>query len=425
MKAFFLLSSLLVGLSLAADTYQLVWSDEFNGNSLDLSKWQYEINCDGGGNNELQCYTKNANNLKVANGLLTITAVPQAYNGKQYTSARINTRNSVSWTYGKFEARAKIPRGEYLWPALWMMPRDSSYGGWAASGEIDIFEGRGQYPNQYQSTLHYGGSWPNNVYRGSGERNHPQDLSADFHTYSVTWTPTSMSFAVDDVTFYTRALTDNFYSGRGANPYTKAGQPFDKPFYYIINMAVGGGFFGANANALTGAMARNWANPNFQIDYVRAYQLSSNTVIVNPVPVPSTVKSTTTSAQPQATQSTGVSTAKSSAASTVVSTAATSGIVSREWSAGSTFVYSKSQGAQTSASPPAQTNSNACPNGCGANNCCNDVRLGGVCFNTNTHHCVSDSDGLHLCGLGAQFCKQGGCYDASLYNCNNGALAPK
>jgi len=426
MKAIFLLAAALFCLAIAQDNYQLVWSDEFNGNSLDLSKWQYEVNCDGGGNNELQCYTKQPQNLQVADGKLKITVTPQNLNGKQYTSARINTRQSAAWKYGRFEASAKIPNAAYLWPALWMMPRDSVYGGWAASGEIDIFEGRGQNNREYQSTLHYGGSWPNNVYRGSGERTYNQDLTTGFHTYSCTWTPQQISFAIDGNTFYTRSLSDNFYSGRGANPYTKAGQPFDQPFYYIINVAVGGGFFGGNANALNRDIASKWASPSMEVDWVRVYQLGANpNPNPNPVPVPSTLSSKA-SEGPKATQSIGVSTAKSSAASSAVSSAATSGVTSKETVAQTTFYYSTPK--ETSANPPATTatnnNPNACPNGCGAASCCADARLGGVCYSTSTHICLTDSDGSHLCGKGAGFCKSSGCYDASYYKCVNGALAP-
>jgi len=109
----------------ASAEYKLVWQDEFNGNSLDLSKWQYEVDCNGGGNNELQCYTNHASNVQVRDGSLFVTARPENYNGKQYTSGRVNTKAAASWKYGKFEIRAKLPKGDYLWPALWLLPRDS------------------------------------------------------------------------------------------------------------------------------------------------------------------------------------------------------------------------------------------------------------------------------------------------------------
>jgi len=226
----------------AQQTYQLVWSDEFNGNSLDTSKWQYEVNCDGGGNNELQCYTSSPSNVAVRNGTLVITAIPQNYNGKQYTSGRINTARSAAWKYGRIDYSAKIPGGIYLWPALWMMPRDNVYGGWAASGEIDIMETRGGQ-NTQESTLHFGGAWPNNVYQGSGAQTMSFDMTADFHLYSAIWTPESIQFLIDNRVYYTQSLQRSFWSGRGNNPYTANGQPFDQYFYAIINLAVGGGFF--------------------------------------------------------------------------------------------------------------------------------------------------------------------------------------
>jgi beta-glucanase (GH16 family) len=413
----------------AQDNYQLVWSDEFNGNSLDGSKWGYEVNCDGGGNNELQCYTANAANLKVANGALTITTIPQAYNGKQYTSARINTKGKAAWKYGKFEIRAKMPNGAYLWPALWMMPRDSVYGGWAASGEIDIYEGRGQNVREYQSTLHYGSSWPNNVYQGSGARTANADLSADFHVYTCTWTADQISFALDGNTYYTRNLNTNFYGGKGTNPYTANRQPFDQPFFFIINQAVGGGFFGAQANALTSDMARAWSNPNLVVDYVRVYQIGSGPVIVNPVPVPTSQQvKTSTTQQQQPSVSVGESIGVTSAESSAVSTAATSAKWSAASSAKTTYTYATPRStAGTSQVTPATTGSNdpsACPSGCGAGSCCKDAVLGGVCYNPNTYHCTADSAGaLHLCAKGAGYCQRGGCYDASFYKCVNGGLA--
>jgi len=217
-------------------TYQLVWSDEFNGNSLDLSKWQYEVNCDGGGNNELQCYTNSANNVAVRNGSLVITALQQNINGKQYSSGRINTRASAAWKYGRVDFSAKTPNGIYLWPAVWMMPRDSVYGGWAASGEIDILESRGTQ-NTQESTLHFGGSWPNNIYQGSGPQTMSFDMTASYHVYSAIWTPTSIQFLIDGQIYSTQTLQRSFWSGLGNNPYTSNGQPFDQYFFLIINLA--------------------------------------------------------------------------------------------------------------------------------------------------------------------------------------------
>jgi len=286
-----LLASCFLALVASQQTYQLVWSDEFNGNSLDLTKWQYEVNCDGGGNNELQCYTNSPNNVAVQNGSLVITAIPQNLNGKQYTSGRINTARSAAWKYGRIDFSAKSPNGIYLWPALWMMPRDNVYGGWAASGEIDIFESRSTQ-NTQESTLHYGGSWPNNVYQGSGPQRMNFDMTADYHLYSAIWTPTEIQFLVDNQVYSTQTLQRSFWSGTGTNPYTANGQPFDQYFYLIINLAIGGGFFGQNANSLTSQQAQAWANAKFYIDYVRVYQLT-NSAVVTPTPAPVNTQCTT------------------------------------------------------------------------------------------------------------------------------------
>jgi len=364
-----------------SQTYQLVWSDEFNGNSLDLSKWQYEVNCDGGGNNEMQCYTSNPSNVRVSNGSLLITAIPQNYNGRQYTSGRINTKASAAWKYGKIEFRAQVPTGIYLWPALWMMPRDSVYGMWAASGEIDIMENRG-LSNQCESTLHHGGGWPNNIWTGSGPQTQSFDMSAGFHLYAAIWTPDSIQFLIDNNVYYTVPLNRNFWSGKGTNPYTANGQPFDQYFYLIINLAIGGGFFGDQSQALTVQQAQGWANPTLAVDYARVYQLSSAPINVNPSPV-----------APQLT---------SSIAAVVTSAAA----------------------AVTSAAAAPAGNGGCAAGACGAASCCNDQRNGQQCYSTSQYTCALDSftQLYGLCyGVGSAVCK-GSCYNPSLYRCVNGGL---
>ena len=145
--------------------WQLVWSDEFDGSSIDANKWTHEVNCSGGGNNEEQCYTNDAANSFIADGMLNIVALPAPEGAeKPYTSARLNTKDNQSWTYGRFEMRAKLPAGQGAWPAFWMLPTDEVYGGWPRSGEIDIIEAvnlkagtneGGSEANVY-GTLHYG-----------------------------------------------------------------------------------------------------------------------------------------------------------------------------------------------------------------------------------------------------------------------------
>ena len=146
-------------------TYSLVWSDEFNGTSLDPANWTHDIGdgcpslC-GWGNNELQYYR--AENVSVSGGNLVITSLAESYGGRSFTSGKIHTRDKHSFLYGRIEMRAKIPTGGGMWPAFWMMPQDAAYGGWAASGEIDIMEAANS-TTSIGGTIHFGGSWPNNT----------------------------------------------------------------------------------------------------------------------------------------------------------------------------------------------------------------------------------------------------------------------
>jgi beta-glucanase (GH16 family) len=286
------------GLSLVSCQYwKQVWSDEFDGTSIDMSKWQFEVNCDGGGNNELQCYTSKSTNARVQNGKLVITARPENLNGKAYTSARLNTAKSASWLFGRFEMNAKLPSGKHLWPAFWMLPTDYKYGTWAASGEIDIMEYRGQVTNSVEGTLHFGGAWPNNMYQGSGPKTalgNGVDLSKDFHTYAVEWEKDEMRWYVDNVQYHKMSLVRSFYSGRGTNPYTANRQPFDQRFHILVNLAIGGGFFPSGQyGTLSPADAANWADPTYQIDYIRVYQWSTTPPPVTSSPVAPTTRATT------------------------------------------------------------------------------------------------------------------------------------
>jgi len=222
-----------------------VWEDDFNGGALNDADWTYQEDCNGGGNGELQCYTAHKpDNVKLEGGHLVIHVKVEESKGKHFTSGRVLSKKA--WTFGKFEARAKMPKGKHLWPAIWMMPQKSTYGVWAASGEIDIMEYRGERPNQIMGTIHYGASWPNNINSGSGEKTYPSDFSADWHTYGVEWEANEIRWYVDGNEYHKENIHRNMYSGKGTNPYTKPGQPFDQPFYWILNVAVGGGFFPAS-----------------------------------------------------------------------------------------------------------------------------------------------------------------------------------
>lgn len=149
--------------------WQMVWSDEFDGTSIDTNKWNFELNCAGGGNNEKQCYTDSEQNAFIKDGALNIVALPAEEGAeKPYTSARLNTRYNADFTYGRFEMRAKLPSGQGSWPAFWMMPTDEVYGTWPRSGEIDILEAvnlktiaeDGTVEANIHGTLHYGREWP-------------------------------------------------------------------------------------------------------------------------------------------------------------------------------------------------------------------------------------------------------------------------
>ena len=254
------LSLALIAPALCVADWQLVWSDEFNGTSVDSTKWSYDIgNGSGGwGNNELQYYTSRATNVYVAGGFLNIVArkeVPQ-YSGFDYTSAKLKTAGKFSKTYGRFEFRARVPQGKGYWPALWMMPQGSVYGGWAASGEIDVFENKGRLPTKVSGAIHYGGSWPNNTY-SYAEYTFPNGgVATDFHVYMLEWNSNSLKWYVDGVLYQTRT---SWYSTAAAYP-----APFDQSFYLIMNLAVGGNFDG-NPDGTTvfpGLM---------QVDYARVY----------------------------------------------------------------------------------------------------------------------------------------------------------
>ena len=244
------------------DTLTLVWSDEFNGASLDPESWFFETGdgsqygIPGWGNNELQYYQPN--NAQLDGGRLVIEARRQTVGSFNYTSARINTRDRFAFRYGRIEARMRLPGGQGLWPAFWLLPQDSPYGGWAASGEIDIMEAvnlGGSGGNEIHGTIHYGGEWPNNQWSGSDYvvSSSAQD---EFHTYAVEWDSGEIRWYVDDVLY---AMQNNWSSTGGAFP-----APFDEPFYIIFNVAVGGNWPGSpNASTVFPV--------TMEVDWVRVY----------------------------------------------------------------------------------------------------------------------------------------------------------
>ncbi|CAM2006425.1 Carbohydrate-binding protein [Acanthopleuribacter pedis] len=243
--------------------WRLVWQDEFDGPQIDTSKWDFEVNGAGGGNNELQYYTDRPQNAHIQDGKLVIQALAETYTGadgtRQYTSARLRTLNKGDWRYGKFEIRARLPRGQGMWPAIWMLPTDWVYGGWAASGEIDIMEavnvgGRGG--NRIYGTLHYGGPWPQNVHTGNNITP-AKDVSEHFHVYTVEWEEGEIRWYLDGEHYATQT---EWWSS--AAPYPA---PFDRRFHMILNVAVGGTWPGSPDGSTQFPQ-------RMEVDYVRVFE---------------------------------------------------------------------------------------------------------------------------------------------------------
>lgn len=260
--------------STAVTTCNLVWSDEFDGNALDTTKWEYltgdgsQFGIPGWGNNEKQWYT--TTNAEVANGQLTIIAKEEASNGYAYTSSRIRTLGQGDWTYGRFEMRAKLPAnqgasGQGTWPAFWMLPSDLSYGVWPASGEIDIMEWLGHQPSTIHGTLHYGNAGQASTYNSS-VTNLPSGTTNDFHTYAVEWDPNEIRWYLDGNLYKS---VNFWFSSAGAYP-----APFDVSFHLILNMAIGGYFPGDPNND-------SLFPQEFVVDYVRVYA-TENSIITEP-----------------------------------------------------------------------------------------------------------------------------------------------
>ena len=269
--------------------WKLVWADEFDGKRVDRTKWDFDIGngfydyknhawVPGWGNEELQYYTHEPENVVVRDSCLHIRAVKAPLHGCGYTSARLKTRKRdgtvlFATRYGRIEFRAKVPWGKGLWPALWMLPVDDAYGGWAASGEIDLMEIVGEKPHEVLNSIHFGSSGSDG--RALITHVHPLpggSTVADWHTYAVEWEPGEIRFYVDDV--HTRTY-DHWWScsltkdGQGVvarregdlNPWPA---PFDQPFYLVMNVAVGGNFPGV-PNPQTAFPAE------LVVDYVRVY----------------------------------------------------------------------------------------------------------------------------------------------------------
>lgn len=290
--------------SVTEGSWEMVWNDEFDGDNIDPDKWSHETNCWGGGNAEQQCYTDRPENSYVADGMLTIVAQREDFTGTNdpngmegedvtlpYTSARLRTRDLAEWTFGRFEIRAKLPHGQGSWPAIWMLPTNSPYNGWAASGEIDIMEAvnlktqsdapdaaEGDLESRVHGTLHYGGGWPNNVHSGASYTL-PDDANPadDFHVYALEWEEDEIRWYVDDVHYATQRSSGWYsqYEVSGELIDAPAGAPFDRhsAFHLLINLAVGGNW---PANVNETGIDESAFPQTLQVDYVRVYECSAS-----------------------------------------------------------------------------------------------------------------------------------------------------
>ena len=251
---------------LYSQSYKLVWDEEFDeGTVPDASHWTYETGGSGWGNNELQYYTARSENAYLLNGKLIIEAKAEDYQGNEYTSARIKTVLKGDWKYGKFEIRAKLPGGTGLWPAIWMMPTESKYGTWPASGEIDIMEYVGFDPGIIHGTIHTA-AYNHTLGTQKGGSTLVVDAESEFHNYSVEWTPEKIDFFVDDQKYFTFTKTSDDYKV----------WPFNEKFYLILNVAVGGSWGGQQG------VDNNAFPAKLEVDYVRVYQDLNNMQISGP-----------------------------------------------------------------------------------------------------------------------------------------------
>jgi beta-glucanase (GH16 family) len=263
-----LAAALFLPVVLNAQEWHLVWSDEFEGEQLDAEKWSCmtgdgtEYGIPGWGNNELEYYREE--NVQVSGGNLVITAKQESFGGKQYTSGRIRTKDKGDWTYGRIEFRAKMPVGKGLWAAVWMLPTKEFYGGWAASGEIDIMEYLGHETDKVYGTLHYGGAWPNNRSSGGYCTTDSLSFGENFHDFAMEWEEGEFRWYVDDNKYLIKS--SGWFSSAASFP-----APFNRDFHLLVNMAVGGNWPG-NPDGTT------QFPQELLLDYIRIYQTGPSSV---------------------------------------------------------------------------------------------------------------------------------------------------
>ncbi|MEI6274400.1 MAG: glycoside hydrolase family 16 protein [Prolixibacteraceae bacterium] len=255
----FLMAVPFIGGQQPEGSYKLVWSDEFDYTGLpDAKKWSFDVegNSSGWGNNESQYYTKERiQNAEVKDGQLSITAIREDFQGRKYTSARLITKTKGDWLYGRLEIKAKLPEGRGMWPAIWMLPTDWSYGGWPASGEIDVMENVGYDPFVIVASAH---TQSYNHVRKTQKSNKISipDCYTGFHVYALEWEVNEYRVFVDDQLFFTFRNEGTGYKA----------WPFDQRFHLLLNVAVGGNWGG------TKGIDDTIFPKTMVVDYVRVYQ---------------------------------------------------------------------------------------------------------------------------------------------------------
>ena len=239
--------------------WRLVWSDEFNqpdGSAPDSAKWGYDTGGNGWGNKELEYYTSRTNNSRIEGGKLVIEARQENFDGKNITSARLLTKGKSSWTYGRFEARMKIPRGQGVWPAFWMLSTNIGSVGWPACGEIDIMENIGKEPSMVHGTVHGPGYSGDHGIGGPMTLPDGAKVADDFHVFAVDCTPESIVWFMDG---------RQYFSLTPAQLPEKTRWVFDQPKFIILNLAIGGGWPGY-------PNATSTFPQQMIVDYVRVYE---------------------------------------------------------------------------------------------------------------------------------------------------------
>ncbi|HIR37062.1 MAG TPA: family 16 glycosylhydrolase [Candidatus Limisoma gallistercoris] len=268
------------------DGYKLVWQDLFDGTELNMSRWNIEVNGDGGGNNELQYYTARLDNVRVGddgegNGCLILTAKKEVYNGKQCTSGRITTKNKIAFKHGKIEAAIKLPQtANGLWPAFWMMGNDFDQVGWPRCGETDIMEfgnatgiANGTQDRYFNGACHWGTAWNDHRQYANAITNSYSLQDGEFHIYTCIWDQDKVAMYVDldrnpnASPYYIMTIPET------TTDQTHPGYYFHKENFILFNLAVGGNFPGIrDINGITALNEGNNYQQSMYVNYVKIYQ---------------------------------------------------------------------------------------------------------------------------------------------------------